>query len=404
MSAICNQKILLGVTGGIAAYKSCELVRLLKKAGHEVKVIMTEAAKAFIQPNTFAALSQNSVYDSLFDFKESPMLHIELAKWADKILVAPASAATISALAQGQADTLLSCVCLATQASCYLAPAMNRQMWEHPATRQNVEKLQTYGYRILFPEAGEQACGDVGFGRMLEPEVLVESICGGAHTFADLNILISAGPTVEKIDPVRYFSNFSSGKMGYALAKAFAEQGAKVHLISGPTHVLVPAKCQVTRITSAQDMLTAVMHSLEGVDIFISAAAIADYMVAMQPQKIKKQAEKLTLSLTRTSDVLSAVTNKYPDCFTVGFCAETQATLAAAKAKLQQKKCQVMIANQVHPDGYPFGEDTNAVTYITPEQTVDLPKSDKQQLARQLANLIFATFAAQRRQVVNSGE
>lgn len=384
--------IIVGVTGGIACYKSCELVRLLQKAGHHVKVIMTENAKQFVQLNTFAALTQNQTYDDMFTDPDDAMPHISLAKWADVIVIAPATATTITRLATGSADNLLASVCLASNATLYIAPAMNKVMWEKPMTQKNIATLTSYGYTIFSPEEGEQACGDVGAGRMLEPEQICKQISCPSQLLSGLNILITAGPTQEKMDPVRYISNFSSGKMGYALAAACQQQGANVHLISGPTELTPPAHCTLSRVTTAEEMLDAVMDSIKPADIFISAAAIADYKPVFSPSKIKKSAKHLTIELTKTTDILSAVTASHADVFAVGFCAETENLIDFAKQKLTAKKLHAIVANKISDKGYPFGEDSNELTYINHTDEITLPTDTKINLAHQLVHYIYNDF------------
>jgi len=389
-----SQKVIVGVTGGIAAYKSCELVRLLLKSGHEVKVIMTEYAKQFIHPNTFAALTRDEVYDDMFASNGDSMVHISLAKWADTIVIAPATATTISKLAIGSADNLLTSVCLATEAKCFVAAAMNKVMWNQPATQKNIATLATYGYSILMPEDGEQACGDVGAGRMLEPDRIVQQLFNTSNLLSGLKILITAGPTQEKIDPVRYISNFSSGKMGYSLAAACQQLGAEVRLISGPTHLTSPIDCKLNRVTTAEEMLNAVMESISSSDIFISTAAIADYTpAALSPSKIKKSSESLSIELKRTTDILKAVTSSYPKVFTVGFCAETDNIKEYAKQKLKDKKLHAIVANHISNEGYPFGEDTNELLYMNHSGTTQLQRDSKTNLALQLAHYIHSDFS-----------
>ena len=384
--------VIIGVTGGIASYKSCELVRLFKKSGHNVKVIMTENAKQFVHPNTFAALSHNEIYGNLSCHSHGGITHIDLAKWADIIIIAPATATTIGRLAYGCADTLLTCVCLASQARCYLAPAMNQIMWEKPVTQNNIQLLKTYGYHIFLPETGEQACGDVGFGRMLEPSKIFQHITCSSQKLANLTILITAGPTIEKLDPVRYLSNFSSGKMGYALARACQQHGAMVHLISGPTSLKPPVNILFTQVTTAQDMLDAVTNSIQSVDIFISTAAVADYSPNFLSQKISKKTEYLSIKLKKTKDILSTISTTHPNIFTIGFCAETQDVIDLAKKKLTKKNCHAMIANEISACGYPFGEDTNTLSYINKKNTVTLPKNTKVCLANQLVDYFYRDF------------
>ncbi len=383
--------ILVGVTGGIAAYKTCELVRIIINAGHAVKVVMTDSAKQFIHPNTFASLIHEPVWDDLFSPAEK-MPHIQLAKWADLIVIAPATAHTLSELAHGMAANLLSCVCLASKAPCYLAPAMNRIMWEKSATQHNVKQLQQHNYRILSPEYGEQACGDVGLGRMLEPDKIFEKLCRDTQVLHGLNILITAGPTVEKIDPIRYFSNFSSGKMGYALASAYQQQGANVHLISGPTNLQPPINCQLSRVHTANEMLNKALQAIPNSHIFICAAAIADYAPVFSKNKIKKQSDTLTIELHQTADILKTCTATYPHVFAVGFCAETNDLLLHAQNKLIKKNCHAIVANQITASGYPFDDDANTLTYVTRQQCVAITKNTKINLAYTLISYIQEDF------------
>jgi phosphopantothenoylcysteine decarboxylase / phosphopantothenate---cysteine ligase len=383
-------KIIIGISGGIAAYKSCELVRLLQKAGHEVRAIMTEGAKQFIHLNTFAALTKDHAYDSVFSQKHNAMLHIELAKWADLIIVAPATANIISKLSYGTGDDLLTTVCLATNAACYIAPAMNCQMWNKPATQRNIKQLSSDGYHVLPTEEGEQACGDIGFGRMLEPEKIMQHVLLRSNKLKGTTVIITAGPTIEKLDPVRYLSNFSSGKMGYALASAYCAQGATVHLISGPTQLNPPADCIIHPVTTAKEMLETVKDKIINADIFIAAAAVADYTPLFHEQKIKKSDEHLTLKLEKTIDILSHVTTHHPETFSVGFCAETNDLIDNAKKKLKAKKCNVIIANQIQQDGYPFNCDSNKLHFITKEKMIALPENSKTALAYLLADEIMA--------------
>ena len=384
-------RILLGLTGGIAAYKSAELTRLLIKAGAEVRVVMTEGAQAFITPLTFQALSGNPVHTSLLDPEaEAGMGHIELAKWADIILIAPASADVMARLAAGMADDLLTTLCLATEADILLAPAMNQAMWRHPATQMNAETLQDYGYRLLGPDQGEQACGDVGPGRMLEPEAIfqlvkahrqgktalqnataIPSIKAGstaqAGSLAGKVVTITAGPTREALDPVRYISNHSSGKMGFALAKAALEAGAQVNLIAGPVQIKAPEGVNLVSIQSAEDMLQASLNVIEQTDIFIAAAAVADYRAenaADQKMKKKPGQNDLVLRLVQNPDIVATVASHAQRPFTVGFAAETQDVENYAAGKLVRKNLDMIIANDVSRTDIGFNSDQNAVTVL----------------------------------------
>jgi phosphopantothenoylcysteine decarboxylase/phosphopantothenate--cysteine ligase len=377
-------KILLGITGGIAAYKSCELCRLFVKNGDSVKVVMTEHAKQFIHPNTFAALSGNEVYSDCF---ENPMVHIELAKWADQIIIAPATANTIAKLNYGLADDLLSTICLAAETHITLAPAMNKIMWQNESVQQNLLQLKQKDFKIIEPTAGEQACGDIGIGRMAEP-VDIYNHFAIKPLLKDLTVLISAGPTREKIDPIRYLSNFSSGKMGYALATAAKRMGAKVVLISGPTCLEQPQVNTFVSTESANDMLQTILEYIHQADIFISAAAVADYTPANTTEhKIKKDGDDLILALKRTKDILTTL-NTYKNIFKVGFCAETDNLLENAKAKLVNKGLDVIIANLIASDGYPMGADSNELIFMTKDTNIHLEKASKSALAQQVLELI----------------
>lgn len=386
-----KKNILIGITGSIAAYKSCELVRLFVKNGFDVKVIMTSNAKEFVHPNTFEALSNNPVFDDLFS---DPMLHIELAKWADVVIVAPATANVISRLAVGAADDLLTTVCLATQAPRFIVPAMNKIMWEKAATQDNIQKLQHYTYQFIMPEFGVQACGDVGFGRMMEPEAIYDVITHKNNSLNNLTVVITAGPTQEKIDPVRYISNFSSGKMGYALAEAFLILGAKVILISGPTHLPKPAGCEFITVTTADEMLHAVKEHVFNANIFISAAAVCDYKpVEYSMRKIKKSADNLSLQLHKTPDILKQISLLDHQAFVVGFCAETDNLIENTKQKIAAKKLNAIVANYVTDDGYPFNSDSNEVVYINCGGVViHFERQDKINLAKKLGSLIVEEF------------
>lgn len=384
--------VLIGISGGIACYKTAELIRLFKKANHQVKVVMTKDAKAFVQPLTFSALCQHAVYDDMFSSTDGSMPHINLAKWADQIIIAPATANTISKLAVGSAHDLLSCICLATTAPCYIAPAMNQAMWQHPATQRNLKTLQQDGYHILPTENGEQACGDVGLGRMLEPSAIFEHLSQASQTLSNVNVVITAGSTQERIDPIRYISNFSSGKMGYAMASACQRLGANVCLITGPTQLTPPIGCKVTNILSVDELRNAVLAHIETTDIYISTAAIADYKPCFSSQKIKKSQDRLTLELTKTPDVLTEVSTKYPAVFTVGFCAETNDLLTHAQQKLEQKQLNAIVANQISDKGYPFNADTNALTYINHKAVTPLPTDSKLKLAEKIMGMVIQDF------------
>lgn len=394
MQRIANKRIVLGVTGGIAAYKSAELVRLLKKAGAEVHVVMTRGGREFITPLTLQALSGNPVHTDLLDpAAEAAMGHIELARWADLVLVAPATADFIARLATGQADDLLATLCLATSAPIALAPAMNQAMYRDAATQANLATLRARGVHLFGPAEGEQACGDTGPGRMLEPADIAASAAGlfQSGLLAGLRVLVTAGPTREAIDPVRYISNHSSGKMGYAIAAACADAGARVTLVSGPVRLAAPERVSRIEVTSAREMHAAVMEHLDGCDIFIGTAAVADYApVECAPQKIKKTEgnDELVIRLKKNPDIIADVAARRPKPFTVGFAAETRDVLAYGRDKLARKQLDMIVANDVSNAAIGFNSDNNAVTVIWADGDRTLPVASKQTIARQLVALI----------------
>jgi phosphopantothenoylcysteine decarboxylase/phosphopantothenate--cysteine ligase len=397
MHSLCNKQLLLGVSGSIAAYKAAELVRRLKEAGAEVRVVLTAGGAEFVTPLTFQALSGHPVHTELLDTEaEAAMGHIALARWADAVIIAPASANCIARLAQGRADDLLTAVCLATAAPIAIAPAMNQQMWSQPATQDNLARLQQRGVAQFGPAQGDQACGDTGPGRLLEAEQLVTAIAGlfESGLLSGRSVLITAGPTQEAIDPVRYLSNRSSGKMGYALAQAAAEAGAKTLLVSGPTALATPPRVERIDVRSAEEMHAAVMQHARNSDIFIAAAAVADYRPA-QPagQKIKKTQDRLTLDLVRNPDILAAVAALDHGPFCVGFAAETENLEANARAKLQQKGLAMIAANWVG-EGQGFDQDHNALTVISRQGVQQLATASKTQIARRLIALIAQQLAA----------
>lgn len=398
MGTLTNKRLLLGVTGGIAAYKSADLVRRLRDAGAEVQVVMTQAATEFITPLTLQALSGHPVHRHLLDTEaESGMGHIALARWADAILVAPASANFCARLAQGRAEDLLSALCLASAAPVAVAPAMNRQMWENHATQNNFAQLRQRDIQLFGPAEGSQACGETGPGRMLEPIELVTLTANLFDTglLDGLRVVITAGPTWEAIDPVRILTNRSSGKMGYALAEAAAAAGAQVTLISGPTALSPPERVTTLDVISAQDMFEAVHAHLDHTQIFIGVAAVADYRVQkVAGEKIKKTAETLTLTLVRNPDILASVTARSPAPFTVGFAAETNDLVAQARTKLVAKKLDLVAANLVGQAGSGFESDDNRLTLVDPAGSVELPLQSKQQLARLLIQHIAARYHA----------
>jgi phosphopantothenoylcysteine decarboxylase/phosphopantothenate--cysteine ligase, prokaryotic len=389
---------LLGVTGSIAAYKSADLVRRLRSAGAEVRVVMTEAATAFVQPLTFQALSGQPVRQDLFDpTAEAAMGHIELARWADVMLVAPASANFMAKLAHGLADDLLSTLCLACDAPIALAPAMNRLMWEHPATQHNRCLLKERGLHLFGPAEGDQACGEVGEGRMLEPTQLVECLAClfATGTLSNKGVLVTAGPTQEYIDPVRFIGNRSSGKMGFAVATAAREAGASVTLISGPVHLATPADVTRIDVCCAEEMFDAVRVHVGRCDIFIAAAAVADYR-PFNPaaQKIKKWDDELHLVLNRTPDILAYVASLHDGPFTVGFAAETEHLEAHAKAKLCAKGVHLIAANWVGQPGTGFESEENELYLFWEGGSTVLPRAKKGMLARGLIEHIAIRYHA----------
>jgi phosphopantothenoylcysteine decarboxylase/phosphopantothenate--cysteine ligase len=404
MSSSTPVRILLGVTGGIAAYKGAELVRRLRERGAEVQVVMTEGARQFVTPLTFQALSGRPVRSDLWDeAAEAAMGHIELARWADRILVAPATADFIARLAHGHANDLLATLCLATDVPISVAPAMNRLMWANPATQANVALLESRGVRILGPGVGDQACGETGPGRMLEPTDLVDMILAtstattsatGTGSLAGRKVVVTAGPTRERIDPVRFITNRSSGKMGYAVAEAARDAGAEVVLVSGPVNLPAPDGIRRVSVETAEQMMAAVHADLRGTDIFIAAAAVSDYRpVQVSSEKIKKTSDSLLLALSRTTDILATVASGSPRPFVVGFAAETQNVERNALAKLEGKRLDMIAANQVG-DGLAFDCDDNALTVYWPGGKRELPRSGKARLAAQLIDVIAEKFAA----------
>ncbi|MDZ4097656.1 MAG: bifunctional phosphopantothenoylcysteine decarboxylase/phosphopantothenate--cysteine ligase CoaBC [Methylophilaceae bacterium] len=384
MQAKPIKKLVLGITGGIAAYKAAELVRLLVKRGIDVQVVMTEAAQHFITPITMQALSGKRVFTDMWDASISNgMPHIELSREADAILVAPASADFMAKLVHGNADDLLSTLCLARDCPLLVAPAMNKQMWENPATQRNVQQLIADGVSILGPDSGEQACGEIGLGRMAEPEVLFEMLLAYQHAkiLAGKRILVTAGPTIETIDPVRAITNFSSGKMGYAIAKTAHAMGAEVTLVSGPTQLDRPSISKLIEVSSAAQMLDAVMQQVKGQDIFISVAAVADYRPA-QPseQKIKKSEQSLTLELLPNEDILAKVSHLDQPPFCVGFAAESEDLLAHAEAKRKKKRLPLLVANLVQDS---MGKDDAKVVLMDDSGSYPL-QADKDTIAQHL--------------------
>jgi phosphopantothenoylcysteine decarboxylase/phosphopantothenate--cysteine ligase len=393
-----SPRVLLGVTGGIAAYKAAELVRQLTAHGAAVQVVMTRAAGAFVSRTALQAVSGRAVRTDLWDESaEAAMSHIELARWADQVIVAPATANFIAAYAQGFAHDLLTTLCLATEAPVTLAPAMNRVMWSHPAVQQNCELLRSRGVRLLGPAEGEQACGEFGPGRMLEPHELAAALLQqparlARRLLAGRKVVITAGPTREPIDPVRYITNRSSGKMGYAVATAAAESGAEVVLVSGPVSLGAPHGVTRIQVETAEEMYRAALDAAAGADIFIACAAVSDYRPPeVAPEKIKRHGEALELHLVRSPDILAGVAALPDGPFTVGFAAETERVLEHARSKLEAKRVDMIAANHVGPTRG-FDRETNALSVIWRGGAVDIAEDTKVSVARQLIDLIVERF------------
>tara|TARA_R110000772_G_scaffold48719_5_gene111359 strand:- start:58717 stop:59922 length:1206 start_codon:yes stop_codon:yes gene_type:complete len=393
-----NRNVVLGVSGGIAAYKSAELIRQLKELGADVRVIMTRGAQEFITPLTLQALSGHPVHTDLLDAEaELGMGHIELARWADLLLIAPATADLIARLAGGRADDLLTTVTLATAAHKLIAPAMNQQMWRDPATAANIATLQDRGMSLVGPASGEQACGDVGPGRMEQPANIALAAAGlfASGALAGRRVMITAGPTREALDPVRYLSNHSSGKMGYALARAAVDAGAQVTLVSGPVQLPTPDHVTRVDVVSAADMLEACMARVDDCDLFIACAAVADYRpVRVAAQKIKKDAAGITLELERNADILATVSAHAQAPFTVGFAAETQEVERYARDKLERKHLDMIVANDVSDTAIGFNSDHNAVTVLWQSGSQALAQASKASIARELISLIAQRMEA----------
>lgn len=404
MQQLANKRILLGITGGIAAYKAAELVRILKKAGADVRVVMTSGAMEFITPLTLQALSGNTVHHALLDSEaEAGMGHIELAKWADLLLIAPASANFISRLSQGMGDDLLTTISLATDAPLALAPAMNQAMWRDPITQDNIGHLiDIKGSKLYMfgPAEGSQACGDTGPGRMLEPAEIALAAADLFETglLSGQHMVITAGPTREALDPVRYISNHSSGKMGYAMAIAARDAGARVTLISGPVNLPAPDRVQVIDVVSAREMLEASLAQLDDCDIFIASAAVADYRpLNVANQKIKKSGETIELTLVKNPDIISTVASHQPRPFSIGFAAETQDLDTYARRKLNEKNLDMIIANDVSLADIGFNSDQNAVTVFWAESQQAFEPRSKSSLAGDLMELIAHQFQQYRK-------
>jgi phosphopantothenoylcysteine decarboxylase/phosphopantothenate--cysteine ligase len=400
MQILQDKKILLGISGGIAAYKTPELVRRLKEHGADVRVVMTEGAKAFITPLTLQAVSGNHVSDSLLDSQaELAMGHIELAKWADLIIIAPATADVIARIAAGMANDLLTTLCLATSAPIAIAPAMNQQMWHAKPTQANIKTLKQWGFHLWGPGAGEQACGDIGLGRMLE---VAELVALSSDFFADKYLqgqhwVITAGPTREAIDPVRYISNHSSGKMGYAIAHAALRAGAQVTLISGPVNIQAPVGCQLTQVTSAEEMHQQALEYAPKSTIFVACAAVADYRVAdIANEKIKKTNENMHIALVKNHDIVADVAKLTTKPFIIGFAAETQNVEHYARGKLMRKNLDLIAANDVAKVGQGFNSDDNALNLYSAIDKIELPLANKQIIAKQLVSLVNQHYLAKK--------
>ena len=400
MSSLPNRRIVLGVAGGIAAYKAADLVRRLREREFDVRVVMTASAREFVAPLTFQAVSSNPVHCDLLDEQaEAGMGHIELARWADLVLVAPATANVIARLAHGLADDLLTTLCLATTAPLVLAPAMNQQMWQASATRANVLTLLDRGVSMLGPGEGDQACGDIGPGRMLEPEEIASRVAsrfrGGA--LEGVEVLVTAGPTRESLDPVRFLTNHSTGKMGYAVAAAAVEEGARVSLVSGPTALPAPPGVDRIEVASAEEMYAEVMARAARCDIFIAAAAVADYRPArFAEQKIKKGDGFAKLDLVRTRDIVAGVAAMDDRPFTVGFAAETESVQVHAREKLERKGLDMIAANRVGLPDRGFASESNALSVLWRDGGhQDLGLVPKAELARSLVGLVAERYRAE---------
>ena len=394
MESLVNKNIILGVTGGIAAYKSAEIVRHLKKSGCSVRVVMTASAEEFITPLTMQALSGNRVSTELLDVEaEAAMGHIELAKWADGILIAPATANTLARLSSGRGDDLLSTITLAFDGPIAFAPAMNQAMWRDHRTQENLESLIGNGFIICGPDSGEQACGDVGLGRMLEPIQILDifSSLFDQGTLIGRNVLITAGPTQEPIDPVRFITNRSSGKMGYSLAEAAIAAGAKVTLVSGPVNLDPPSNCLLVSVETANEMYEAVMHHIKDKDVYIGTAAVSDYSpTKSHDSKIKKDGSKssMVLELKENRDILNSVSELKDRPYVVGFAAETDNLIDNAKKKLNNKRLDLIVANDVSDKNIGFDSDDNEVTLITQKEQKLLERQNKKKISNKIIEFI----------------
>lgn len=397
MQSLINKRVLLGITGGIAAYKSAEIVRRLQDTGADVRVVMTKGAQEFITPLTLQALSGNPVHTDLLDPQaEAAMGHIELSRWADVILIAPASANFIAKLVAGEGSDLLSTLCLASLAPIAIAPAMNQGMWHNQATQKNLSVLQDRGVAVFGPAAGEQACGDVGLGRMIEANEIVECASSLFQTgkLAGKKVVITAGPTREALDPVRYISNHSSGKMGFALAEAAVDAGAKVVIVAGPVSLPTPDRVLRKDVVSAQEMCSTVLSEIDDTDVFIASAAVADYRPAdVAEQKIKKgDQDSMTITLVKNPDIVATVAALPNKPYTIGFAAETQNVTEFAQLKLQKKNLDMIVANDVANTNIGFNSDNNAVTIIDCDGQQTLSMRSKAQLARDLIDIIAISY------------
>ena len=393
MLSFSKKNILLGVTGGIAAYKAAEIIRLFKKLGADVRVVMTESAKEFITPLTLQAISGNEIHDSLLNTEaEAAMGHIELAKWADIILIAPCTAETISKITHGRADDLMGALILASKADIFIAPAMNMNMWLDDSTQQNYKTLSSRGISFIGPAEGEQACGDIGPGRMVEPENIIELIRSSYKTgpLSGKTITITAGPTREQIDPVRFISNNSSGKMGYSLADAAIEAGASVNLVSGPVSLEADKSINLYKINSASEMMNVVMECMDSSDIFIGCAAVSDYKPAdYSENKIKKdEIPNLEIELKKNEDILKNVATNFSSSYVVGFAAETSDINNNAMQKLKSKNLDMIISNDVSDKSIGFNVDDNEVTVITCDEKIFIKKDKKIRIAREILKII----------------
>lgn len=389
--------IVLGISGGIAAYKTPDLVRRLKERGADVQIVLTASAEEFVTPTALQAVSGRPIRNNLWDKEaEASMSHIELARWADLVLIAPATAEIMARLAGGGAPDLLSTLCLATEAPIVIAPAMNRVMWANPAVQANRELLEERGVTILGPDVGSQACGETGAGRMIEPDAIADAVVGGPNirkgVLAGRTVLVTAGPTREPIDPVRYITNRSSGKMGYAMARAARAHGARVVLVSGPVALDPPYGVELHAVETAEQMYAKTHELIDDVDVFIAAAAVSDYRPAgSHAKKIKKTADTMTLELVRSPDILASVASLDPAPFTVGFAAETHDVETYAKAKLDKKRLDMIVANRVGEDcGFDF--DDNTVTVYWPGGEQAFAEAAKTELAEDLVALIAERY------------